>query len=108
MILDVTATSVDLPSSVGDNNTYKPLEDEYKQKLSKYQPVADQNGLQLILAIFPHAGQMHDIVKRFIKDQIRLQVAFTRHFPVAFFGKLCKYRHARRYLTLTKATHQAN
>ena len=39
--------------------------------------VANQNGLQFIPAVFSHAGQMHGEVKRFIKDQIRLQLTYT-------------------------------
>ena len=80
MILDVAVTtSVDLQDRVGDDDPYKPLEDRYKQKLSKYQQLANQDGLQLIPAAFSHThtGRIHDVVKRFIKDQIRLMLTFT-------------------------------
>ena len=45
--------------------------------INKYLRVANQNGLQLIPAVFSHTGQMHGEVKRFIKDQIRLQLTYT-------------------------------
>ena len=37
--------------------------------------------LQLIPAVFSHTGQMHGEVKRFIKDQIRLQLTYTAGEP---------------------------
>ena len=79
MILDVAVTGVDMFvfGRVTYDDTYKPLEDRFKQKINKYLRVANQNGLQLIPAVFSHAGQMHGEVKRFIKDQIRLQLTYT-------------------------------
>ena len=53
----------------------------YKQKINKYQRVANQSGLQLIPAVFSHTGKMHGEVKRFIKDQIRLQLTYTEGEP---------------------------
>ena len=72
-ILDVAATSVALFGRVAYNDPYKPLEDRRKQKINKRQRVANHHGLQLAPAAFSHAGQMHGEVKRFIKEQIRLQ-----------------------------------
>merc|ERR1712023_564724 len=46
-------------------------------KINKYMRVANQNGLQFIPAVFSHTGQMHGEIKRFIKDQIRLQLTYT-------------------------------
>ena len=40
-----------------------------------------QNGLQLTPAVFSHTGQMHGEIKRFIKDQIRLQLTYTEEEP---------------------------
>ena len=62
---------------VAYDDPYKPLEYRYKQKINKYQRVTDQNGLQLIPAVFSHTGQIHGEIKRFIKDQICLQLTFT-------------------------------
>ena len=62
---------------VAYDEPYKPLEDRYKQKINKYQCVANHHGLQLIPAVFSHTGQIHGEIKRFIKEQIRLQLTFT-------------------------------
>ena len=48
----VGANAIRLHSGVAYDDPYKPLEDRYKQKINKYQRVADQNGLQLIPAVF--------------------------------------------------------
>ena len=77
MILDVAVTGVDMFGRVTYDDPYKPLEDRFKQKINKYLRVANQNGLQFIPAVFSHTGQMHGEVKRFIKDQIRLQLTYT-------------------------------
>ena len=65
MILDVAVTGVDMFGRVA----YKPLEDRNKQKINKYLRVANQNGLQLIPAVFSHTSQMHGKVNRFLKDE---------------------------------------
>ena len=72
VILDVAVTGIDLQSR--DNDSNKPLDDRYKQKLNKYHNVANQSGLQFIYAIFSHEGQIHREIKRFIRNQIRLQL----------------------------------
>ena len=77
MILDVAVTGVDIFCRIAYDDPYKPLEDRYKQKINKYLRFVNQNGLQLIPAVFSHTGQMHGEVKRFIKDQIRLQLTYT-------------------------------
>ena len=79
MILDVAVTGVDMFGRVAYDDPYKLLEDRYKQKINKYLRVANQNGLQLIPAVFSHTGQIHGEVQRFIniKDQVRLQLTFT-------------------------------
>ena len=81
VILDVAVTGVDMFGRVTYDDPYKPLEDRFKQKINKYLRVANQNGLQLIPAVFSHTGQMHGEVKRFIKDQIRLQLTYTEGEP---------------------------
>ena len=73
MILDVAVTGVDMFGRVA----YKPLEDRNKQKINKYLRVANQNGLQLIPAVFSHTGQTHGEAKRFVNDQIRLQLTYA-------------------------------
>jgi len=45
VILDVAVTGVDAQSRVGDRDPNKLLDDRYKQKLHKYNHVANQNGL---------------------------------------------------------------
>ena len=45
VILDVAVTSVDLFGRVAYDDPSKPLEDRYKQKINKYQRIANQHGL---------------------------------------------------------------
>ena len=78
LILEVAVTGIDLQSRAADNDPKKHLDDRYKQKLSKYHDAANQNCLQFVLAIFSHTGQIHREIKRFIRDQIHLQLTITK------------------------------
>ena len=85
VILDVAVTGVDMFVRVAYDDTYKPLEDRCKQKINKCLRVANQSGLQLIPAVFSHKGQMHGEVKRFIKDQTRLQLTYIHRGGAQIF-----------------------
>ena len=82
MVFILTA---DFQGRAAGDDPYKPLQDRCKQKLSKYQRVtnANQSGLQLYISVVfshTHTGQIHDVVKAFIKDQIRLQLQSVEVF----------------------------
>ena len=66
-----------LQSRARHNDPNKPLYGGYKQKLNKHHNVANQNGLQFIPTIFSHTGQTHLETKRFVRDQIRLQLTIA-------------------------------
>ena len=39
--------------------------------MAKYGHVAERNGMRFILAVFSHTGQIHEVFKSFVKEQIR-------------------------------------
>ena len=79
MIL-VAVTVVDGQSRSSDEAINRPLNARYEQKMAKCHKVADENGFQFVPTVFSHAGQIHESIKRLIKEQ-------TRHKLILFEGE---------------------
>ena len=56
------------------------MQAHYDQKMAKYGPVAEQNNLRFVPAVFSHTGQIHGEFKALVKEQIR-------HKLIAFEGE---------------------
>ena len=76
IIIDVALTGVDGQSRTSDEAVERPLQVRYDQKMAKYGQVAGQNDLRLIPAIFSHTGQIHEVFKAFVKEQIRAKLEY--------------------------------
>ena len=64
IIWDVTVTGIDGQSMADDDLTDRPLQVRHNQKMTKYDRIADENGLQFIPIVFSHGA-----LKRLIKEQ---------------------------------------
>ena len=58
----------------------RPLQVRYYQKIARYGQVTERNNLRFIPVIFSHTGQIHEVFKVFVKEQIR-------HKLIAFEGE---------------------
>ena len=76
IIIDVALTGVDGQSRTSDEAVERPLQVLYDQKMAKYGQVAGKNDLRLIPAIFSHTGQIHEVFKAFVKEQIRAKLEY--------------------------------
>ena len=79
VIIDVALTGVDGQSRTSDEAVERPLQVRYDQKIAKYGQVAKQNELRLIPAVFSHTGQIHEVFKTFVREQIRAKLELE-HF----------------------------
>ena len=80
VIIDIAVTGVDGQSRATDEAVERPLQARYDQKMAKYGPVAEQNNLRFVPAVFSHTGQIHGEFKALVKEQIR-------HKLIAFEGE---------------------
>ena len=90
VIIDVALTGVDGQSRTSDEAVERPLQVRYDQKMAKYGQVAQRNNLRFIPAIFSHTGQIHEVFKNFVKEQVR-------HKLIAFEGE-AKISRIRSYM----------
>ena len=81
VIIDVAVTGVDGQSRATDEAVERPLQARYDQKMAKYGPVAEQNNLRFVPAVFSHTGQIHGEFKALVIEQIR-------HKLIAFEGEV--------------------
>ena len=66
VIIDVAVTGVDGQSRATDEAVERPLQVSYDQKMAKYGPVAEQNNLRFVPAVFSHTGQIHGEFKALV------------------------------------------
>jgi len=74
VILDVAVTGVTGRSRCSDEDVDQPLRIRFNQKKAKYDHIARTNGLTFIPAIFSHTGQIHDTIKGWMFNQIKLKM----------------------------------
>ena len=59
---------------MSDEDVEQPLRIRFHQKKAKYGHIARANGLTFIPAIFSHTGQIHDIIKGWLFNQIKMKM----------------------------------
>jgi len=74
VILDVAITGVVGRSRCSDEDVDQPMRIRFNQKKAKYDHIARANGLTFIPAIFSHTGQIHDTIKGWIFNQIKMKM----------------------------------
>jgi len=74
VILDVAVTGVTGSSRLSDEDVEQPLRIRFHQKKAKYGHIARANGLTFIPAIFSHTGQIHDTIKGWLFNQIKMKM----------------------------------
>ena len=59
---------------MSDEDVEQPLRIRFHQKKAKYGHIARANGLTFIPAIFSHTGQIHDTIKGWLFNQIKMKM----------------------------------
>ena len=59
---------------MSDEDVEQPLRIRFHQKKAKYGHIARANGLTFIPAIFSHTGQIHEIIKGWLFNQIKMKM----------------------------------
>ena len=70
-------TGLDGQSRPTEDLPNRHLQVRYDQKMAKYGPVAEQNNLRFVPAVFAHTGQIHGEFKALVKEQIRHPLPYT-------------------------------
>ena len=73
-IIDVAVTGIDGSNRSHDDKPDQPIILRRKQKESKYNEIANRNGLNFIAAPFSHTGEMDVKFRNFLLQQIRLKL----------------------------------
>ena len=73
IIIDVAVTGIDGSTRTNNNKPDQVVIARRKQKIQKYGPIADANGLRLCPAAFSTTGEMDVIIKNLFLEQIRLK-----------------------------------
>jgi len=74
IIIDVAVTGIDGSTRTNNNKPDQVVIARRKQKIRKYGPIADANGLRFCPAAFPTTGEMDVIIKNLFLEQIRLKL----------------------------------
>jgi hypothetical protein len=74
IIIDVAVTGFDGSTRTHNNKPEQVVIARRKQKIQKYRPIADANGLRFCPAAFSTTGEMDVIIKNLSLEQIRLKL----------------------------------
>ena len=74
IIFDVAVTGFDGSTRTHNNKPEQVLIARKQQKIQKYGPIADANGLDFRAAAFSTTGEMDVIIKNLLLEQIRLKL----------------------------------
>ena len=74
IIVDVAVTGFDGSTRTHNNKPKQVLNARKQQKIQKYGPRADANGLDLCAAVFSTTGEMDVSIKNLLLEQIRLKL----------------------------------
>ena len=74
IIIDVALTGTDGRNRTHDDKPEQPIILRRKQKESKYNEIANRNGLDFLAAPFSHTGEMDVKFRNFLLQQIRLKL----------------------------------
>ena len=91
VILDVAVTGVTGRNRCSDEDVDQPLRIRFNQKKAKYDHIAGANGLTFIPAIFSHTGQIHDTIKGWMFNQIKMKMEL--YDPQVQSGKIQSKQH---------------